>query len=316
MDPDALRRHKLLNWLQSTLMLSGMGLLMGLVGWLLAGPEGALWTLLAGALLIAFSPRLSPKLVLRMYGAVPLTRQQAPELYALVEELARRAELPAVPRLYYVPAPEPNAFTMGKPEEAVIAVTIGLLQTMNLRELAGVLAHEITHIRNNDVWVMNLADTLTRVTANLSFLGQIILFINLPLIFMTGQGVSWLAILLLVFAPTLSALLQLALSRTREYDADLGAAELTGDPEGLASALAKLEAHNRGWLRRILLPGRSDPEPSLLRTHPPTQERIRRLLELARRPQDIAPLPAFLRKDRLPLSGKLPMHRPRRRRFF
>jgi len=104
---------------------------------------------------------------------------------------------------------------------------------------------------------MNLADTLTRVTANLSFLGQIILFINLPLILMTGEGVSWLAILLLVFAPTLSALLQLALSRTREFDADLGAAELTGDPEGLASALAKLEAHQRGWLRRILLPCRS-----------------------------------------------------------
>lgn len=314
MDPLALRRHKLLNWLQSTLMLSAMGGLMGLVGWLLAGPEGALWTLVAGALLIVFSPRLSPKLVLRMYGAMPLSPAQAPELYALVEALAQRARLPAVPRLYYIPAPEPNAFTMGKPDEAVIAVTAGLLRTMNLRELAGVLAHEITHIRNNDVWVMNLADTLTRVTANLSFLGQIILFINLPLILMTGEGVSWLAILLLVFAPTLSALLQLALSRTREFDADLGAAELTGDPEGLASALAKLEAHQRGWLRRILLPRRSDPEPSLLRTHPPTQERIRRLMELAHRPQTATPLSRFLREDPLPLPDwPAP---PRRRRLF
>ncbi len=312
MDPTAVRRHKLLNWLQSTLMLSGMGGLVAVVGWLLAGEGGAWLALGLGALMILLSPRLSPRLVLRMYGAVPIDYPQAPQLHALMEALARRAELPTVPKLYYVPSPELNAFTMGRPQEAVIAVTDGLLRTLSLRELAGVLGHEIAHIRNNDVWVMNLADTLTRVTANLSLLGQLILLINLPLIMMTGQGVSWVAVLLLVFAPSLSALLQLALSRTREYDADLGAVELTGDPEALASALEKLEYHNQGWLRRILLPRRGDPEPSLLRTHPPTRERIRRLQELARHPRQTAPL---LQAPTTPLElhGPFPHPRPRRR---
>ncbi len=315
MDPTVFQRHKLLNWLQSTLMLSGMGGLVAVVGWLLAGEDGAWLALGLGVLMVVFSPRLSPRLVLRMYGAVPIEYSQAPQLYALVEELAQRAELPAVPRLYYIPSPELNAFTMGRPQEAVIAITDGLLRTMNLRELAGVLGHEIAHIRNNDVWVMNLADTLTRVTANLSLLGQLILLINLPLIMVTGEGVSWLAVLLLVFAPSLSALLQLALSRTREYDADLGAVELTGDPEALASALAKLERHNEGWLRRILLPGRGDPEPSLLRTHPPTRERIRRLMELARQQPRPTPPLTQARPATVELHGHFPQPRPRRQRW-
>ncbi len=315
MDAAALRRHKLVNWLQSLLMLGGLGGLVALAGWLLAGPEGAWLAVAMGAVLVLLSPGLSPRLVLRSYGAIPIERRQAPQLHALVEELARRAGLPRVPRLYYIPSPILNAFAVGRPGDAAIAVTDGLLRTMNLRELAGVLGHEISHIRNDDVWVMNLADTLSRVTANLAFVGQIFLFVNLPLLVLTGTAIPWGGLLLLVAAPLVSALLQLALSRTREYDADLGAVELTGDPEGLASALAKLERQHRRWWQRVFLPGRGDPEPSLLRTHPPTQERIRRLLELSRRMPEAPPL-ASARAAMLELSPELRPSAPRRRRWF
>jgi heat shock protein HtpX len=139
-------------------------------------------------------------------------------------------------------------------------LTDGMIRTLSLRELSGVLAHEISHIRNGDLWLMGLADTVSRLTRMMSLFGQI---------------------LLLVLAPTIGALLQLALSRTREYDADLGGALLTGDPMALAGALRKLERYGRGLWESLLMPGRRNPNPSLLRTHPPTEERIRRLAALS-----------------------------------
>ncbi len=155
-----------------------------------------------------------------------------------------------------------------------------MLRQLEPRELAGVLAHEVSHVRNNDPWVMGLADVTSRITGWFSMLGQILFLLNIPLVLMGAVSISWLAIALLIFAPTLSGLIQLALSRTREYDADIGAVELTGDPRGLASALAKLERTQGRWLEQILMPGRRVPDPSLLRTHPPTAERIERLLAL------------------------------------
>jgi heat shock protein HtpX len=127
---------------------------------------------------------------------------------------------------------------------------------------------------------MGLADLFSRMTSWFSSVGQILLVINLPLTMFSEYAVSWAAILILVLAPTLSALMQLALSRIREYDADLGATELTGDPRGLALALAKMERYQGRFIEQIFFPGRRVPDPSLLRTHPPTQERIERLLEL------------------------------------
>ena len=134
-------------------------------------------------------------------------------------------------------------------------------------------------MRNNDLWVMGLANMFSRSTS-LLLLGPFLLLLNLPLILFSQGMLSWWAILLLIFAPNLSALAQVALSRTREYDADLNAARLTGDPEGLADALAKIERLQGGWLEQILLPGRRVPEPSLPRTHPDTEERIARLMAL------------------------------------
>ncbi len=274
------RRHKLRNLFHSVLLICGMAAILGVSAYTLWGPEGVSWAVLGSALAFALSPNIPPEWVMRMYRAVPIRRHDFPELHEVVESLAQRAELPRTPRLYWIASPILNAFAVGRPEHAAIAVTDGILRALTLRELAGVLAHEISHIRNNDLWIMQLADTMSRFTSLLSYFGQLLLFLNFPLL-LTGQVTfSWLGVLILVFAPTLMALLQLALSRAREFDADLDAAGLTGDPAGLASALEKLERYQGRFWEEILFPGRRIPEPSLLRTHPPTEERIRRLLSL------------------------------------
>jgi len=249
--------------------------------WTLWGDAGIVWAFVVVALALALSPSIPPGLVLSLYRARPIGRAEFPDGYALLDELAARAALPATPVLYYIASSTLNAFAVGSRARAAIAVSDGMLNAFSGRELAGVLAHEISHIRGNDLWIMNLADTMSRITGWLSYFGMILLFLNLPL-WLAGQVlVPWLLVLLLLFAPTLMSLLQLALSRSREYDADLGAAELTGDPAGLAAALEKLERRQGRFWEEILFPGRRIPDPSLLRTHPPTAERVRRLLRLA-----------------------------------
>lgn len=273
-------RHALNNRLQSLLLLGAMGGFLALLGWLLWGGIGILWLLLLGGILLLLNPTVSPRLIMRIYRAVPIGPQQARDLNLVLKELTRRAGLPVEPTLYYIPSSMPNAFTVGRQDEALIAVTDGLLRRLDLREVIGVLAHEVSHIRSNDTWVMSLADLFSRLTGMLSLFGLFLLLFSLPLLVLTDIGISWFAILILLFAPHLSAIAQLGLSRTREYDADLNAARLTGDPEGLARALVKIE-HSAGSLfERIFMPGRRVPEPSLLRTHPPTEERVQRLMSL------------------------------------
>ncbi|WP_297526706.1 zinc metalloprotease HtpX [Thiohalobacter sp.] len=308
-DPSSSLRHRLLNLTQTLLLIGGMMLLLGLTARLLFGEGAFLWTAGMVAVVLLLAPRLSPRLIMRLYQARPLTASEAPELLQVLAELARRAGLPQVPALYWIDSPVMNAFAVGQRESAAIAVTRGLLERLTPRELAGVLAHELSHVRNNDMWVMGLADTVSRLTANLSLLGQLMILVNLPLLAMGGVTLPWSALLLLVFAPAVSTLLQLALSRTREYDADLGAVLLTGDPDGLASALAQLERQQGGWIERVLFPEGRNPNPSWLRTHPPTEERIRRLRALAGPAAESPPLPAHS----LP---RLPAHRPRPRRHW
>ncbi len=280
LDPQMSRRHILLNRIQTVLLIALMAGLMILLGYLLWGPDGMVMLLLVGGLVAVLNPVLSPQLVMAMYGARPLRVEEAAGLYRLVDELARRAELDYRPRLYIVPSQMVNAFAIGSSRQASIGLTDGLLRRLDERELAGVLAHEISHIRHHDIWVMGLADLFSRLTSLLSLFGQLLLLINLPLLLFTSASINGWVILVLILAPTASTLAQLGLSRTREYDADLGAARLTGDPDGLARALLKIEQIQGGWLERIFLPGRRVPEPSLLRTHPPTAERVRRLQEL------------------------------------
>lgn len=306
--------HKLRNLLHSVLLVLGMALLVSLSAWALWGDQGVLWGLTAAILAMALSPSVPPSIVLSLYRARPLSRADLPEVYAGLDELVRRANLPATPRLYYLPSAMLNAFATGNRRAAAIAVTDGMLRNLSLRELLGVLAHEISHIASGDLWIMNMADAMSRVTALMSYVGLLLLALNLPLIALGLVAVPWLLVLVLLLAPSVMSLLQLALSRTREFDADLGAARLSGDPEGLASALAKLERRQGRLWEGVLLPGRRVPDPSLLRTHPPTYERIRRLMQLREHRPDLEALKPTMGPVTLPL-GWLPVHRGPRRRW-
>ncbi len=290
MNLEVWQRHALSNQLHTVLLLAAMGGFLILLGWLLWGKEGISWLLFSGFLLMMLNPVATPGLIMRMYHARPLSVSEAPGLHVNLGELARRAGLRHPPRLYYIPSRMVNAFAVGNAANSSIAVTDGLLRLLDERELIGVLAHEISHVRNNDLWVMGIADMFSRLTSVLSLFGQLLLFVNLPLLLVSGAVINWYAVLLLIFAPSLSGLAQLGLSRSREYHADLNAVLLTGDPEGLVSALHKLESAEVSAFEQILWPGRHLPEPSLLRTHPTTEERIYRLMSLETRRLDSMPV--------------------------
>lgn len=295
-------RHRFLNLVQSVLLLAGMVV----IGWVIvssiAGPD-LTFAIVAGTVLgLMFAPGIPKRILLNAYAARRLTGREFPDGLAILAELAHRAGLPRVPELFYVPSQMPIAFAMGRPDESVVCVSDGLLRLMNRRELAGVLAHEVAHIANRDLWIMGLADAMSRAVSLASWIGQLILLLNLPLILAGVAHVPWQVPLLLMFSPTIMAVLQLALSRAREYDADRGGAELTGDPDGLASALMKLERRTGRFWEEMFLPGRRISEPSLLRTHPPTEERVRRLGALSglRRPPlrgDLLRAPYVARTD-------------------
>ncbi len=256
--------------------------LLALAGFVLWGPLGIIGAVALSAFLIYSVSRASPKMLLKMYKAKPLGRRDLPELQDLFDQLVNRAELEHTPTLYYVPSKMLNAFATGRDEQAVVAVTHGLLQHMNNREIAGVLAHELAHIKHEDVWVMGLADVFSRLTNTMGQIGQFMLLFSLGSVLLGGSApFGWLGVGVLLLAPMGSTLLQLALSRTREYEADLGAIRITGDPAGLASALQKVEKAKKGWLQAVM-PGRKIPEPAMLRTHPPTDDRIEKLMALTR----------------------------------
>lgn len=284
------REHAARNLLHSAMLIGGMFVLFAIFGWVLDGLRGVVWLGLLGLLSAFLGARVSPQIVLRMYGARPLSRAQAPGLWRMLDELSAVAGLPSVPTPHYIPSRMINAFAVGSPGRAAIGMTDGLLRTLTAREVRGVVAHEIAHVTANDAWVMGLADFVTRTVNLMSWFGQIMLFVTLPAVLMGLQPPLPLTLLILmIFGPTISALLQLGLSRAREYDADVGAARLSGDPRGLASALAKMERVQAGFFERLLMPGRRVPEPSLLRTHPPTEERVRRLLEMEAELQRVQP---------------------------
>jgi len=272
------------NALQATLLVITLAGLLGLLAWIVGGGQLAVFALGMVVVLYLANPAASPRLVMMLYPGRVLHPDEAPHQYAILAELARRAGLPRVPRLYYVPSSVMNAFATGRRDDAMVALSDGLLRRLDLREQAGVLAHEVSHVANGDLAVMAFADLVSRITGSFGLFGQILLLLSLPAALVTDVGVPWLALAILLAAPTLSALVQLALSRNREYEADLSAAELTGDPAGLASALEKLERYQGRFWEQILMPGRRVPDPSLLRTHPETADRIERLLALVPRP--------------------------------
>ena len=272
--------HRAGNLLRTFLLIGSMLGVLTLLGYLLLGSSGVFWALFLGGLFLIFGQRASTGWFMRMVGARPLAEQEAPALYQIVERLARRARLPAVPRLYFLPHPALNAFAVGQRGRPAIGVTDGLLRNLNQRELTNILAHEVSHIQHNDMRVLGYAMLISRITGMISTFGQLLLFISLPLFLFGRTPISWLAILVMIGAPMLNSLLMLALSRTREFDADLGAVRLTGDTQGLASALQKLERLQNGSWRGVIFPGSPETGSALFRTHPFTRERVARLLDL------------------------------------
>lgn len=289
-DVHAVRAQRWGNAVQSTILVVALGTIMSLLGLLIAGVPGLLMVSIPVAVFVVAGPQIAPGLIMRMYRAQPIPRHQAPALYQMVDALSARAGLDRPPAVFHIPSAMLNAFAVGSERQSAIGITDAMFRGFSTRELAGVLGHEIAHIANRDLHVMGLADLLSRSTQFLANLGFFLLVLKLPLV-IAGMdiGVSFEAILLLLFAPTLSALLQLGLSRTREFQADLDAARLTGDPRGLAMALRHLESAQGGFLSRVFSRVQRKMEPSILRTHPDTEERIQRLLELERHPDQLRP---------------------------
>ena len=295
LDETARREHKRRNAIHSVLLLIGLSLVLAFSATMIWGGAGLVWAAAGVGILMAAVPKVQPEAVMKMYRAQEVDPRLSSQLGRVVALLSERADLPTQPRLYVVPSHTLNAFATGNSKSAAVAVTDGLLRTLSLRELAGVLAHEISHIRNNDLSVMSIADNISRFTQALSTLATILAFLNVISLMVGLRLVSWAAIFVLYLAPMISSLLQLGLSRAREYDADLEAAMLTGDPDGLISALGKLERHTgRFWEDFAFpIPGRHVPEPSLLRSHPHTADRIARLRELHGKPK----LPPVVRQE-------------------
>lgn len=283
------------NQLRTTALLGLLSGILVLGGYYLTGNEqGLLLGLVLAAITSFGSWFFSDKAALAAYQAQPLTREQAPELYDMVARLSDRAGLP-MPTLFVVPTQSPNAFATGRdPQHAAVAVTEGIIKLLSPDELEGVLAHELTHIRNRDTLTQAVAATLAGA---ITFLGRMLSFgaLYYPANRDTRQNSNPLGILFLVIlAPISAVLIQLAISRTREFAADAGSAEITGLPLSLAGALEKLETVGS----QIPMNGNPAMSPllivnplgvqglqSLFRTHPSTSERIERLQELANQKQ-------------------------------
>lgn len=271
-------QHQRQNFFQTLWLLLGMAAVLSAAGFLMLGMTGVL---IAFALLAfggLFSPRISTAMLLRHYKAQRILPEEAPDLTHIMDTLCKAAKIASRP-LYYIPSAMPNAFAAGTGDESFVAVTDGLLRTLDRRELAGVLAHEVAHIVNQDIRVLGTADAITRTASMMSRIGIfLLLFSGIGPMLGVSSGRFLFGGLVLFVAPSILIMLQLAISRTREFDADLGAAELTGDPAGLASALQKLKPpQSQGFMERVLRPGTKRTQPAMLRTHPPTEERVHRL---------------------------------------
>lgn len=282
------KKHKTLNTVHTWLLVGGSLLLLAICAYVFLGSSGIIYAALFGGFSLFMASRVSPQMVLKMYKAQPTNAGQFPAGHAILDQLVKRSGVEKRPSLYVIPSKMMNAFAVGRIDNSAIALTDKLIRNLTQRELAGVMAHEMAHIKNEDIKVMAIADVVSRFTSLMSTFGTFALLSNLPsILFGTGTAVPWLAVIILLGAPTIGSLLQLALSRAREYDADLGAVMLTGDPDGLASALAKLEKLQKAHWEGMVLPTGRTPVPSALRTHPKTADRIERLMALKQKPETI-----------------------------
>ncbi|MBI5486236.1 MAG: M48 family metalloprotease [Deltaproteobacteria bacterium] len=261
-----------------------LGLLASIVvlaGWLIAGTAGAVVLAGLGVVLAATGGSFGEAYVLRAVRAQPLGYGQAPLVHDLVGALSVRAGV-AAPRIFLAPSWQPNAATLGRdPERATLVVTAGLLGRLDARGLAGVLAHEIAHIRHRDLALASVSGSMVSLLLGISRLGNVALLLFLPVLLLAGPKIFFGALLLVIGLPFAALMVQAAMSRQREFAADATAARLTGDPAGLAEALAEVAVERPTLLELFFGRGRPAAEGHPLRTHPPTPERVERLLRMA-----------------------------------
>ena len=283
--------------LRTGILLILLSVLLVLVGGALGGRGGMQIALLIAVLMNGVSYFFSDKIALKSSGAQPVTREQLPRLYQVMERLAAKSNIP-VPKLYVVPDMAPNAFATGRnPNHASVAVTQGLLQIMNDDELEGVIAHELSHVRNYDILTSSIAATIAGAITYLAQMGRwAMIFVGYGGNRDDDRGGGGLSALLMIFlAPFAALLLQLFLSRTREYAADKTGARMVGQPYGLISALEKLGAYNRRIPTSAISPSTSSlciVKPmfgggtlaSLFSTHPPLEDRIAALRQMVNTP--------------------------------
>lgn len=279
------------NWLKTSLLMAAIVALFGLVGSVIGGKGGMLVALLLAGGMNVWAYWFSDKMVLRMYRAREVDAQTAPGFYNMIGELAHRAALP-MPRVYIIDEAQPNAFATGRnPEHAAVAATTGILQLLSERELRGVMAHELAHVRHRDILISTISATIAGAISSIAQFG---------LLFGGHQGNQRnvhpaVALLVMILAPLAAMLIQFAVSRSREFGADRGGAEISGDPEALASALAKIERYARGTpleaaeqhpetaQMMIINPLSGGGLRGLFSTHPSTEERIARLRQMSGR---------------------------------
>jgi heat shock protein HtpX len=278
------------NWLKTAILMAGIVALFGAIGGLIGGEQGMLVALALGGAMNFFAYWFSDRMVLAMYRAQAVDETSAPQLYRMVRELAARAGLP-MPRVYLIDQAQPNAFATGRnPEHAAVAATTGLLRLLTPRELRGVMAHELAHVKHRDILISTVSATIAGAISTLAHFGMLFGGARDD---REGGGNPLLAIVVLVLAPVAAMLIQFAISRTREFGADRGGAEISGDPRALADALAKIDAYARGIPNptaeahpataqmMIVNPLSGGGIKSLFRTHPSTEERIARLYAMA-----------------------------------
>ncbi len=279
------------NWVKTAMLMAAIMALFGIVGGMIGGRGGMLLALAFGGAMNLFSYWVSDQMVLRMYNAREVDEGSAPQFYAMVRELAQRAGLP-MPRVYLIDEDQPNAFATGRnPEHAAVAATTGILRLLSAREIRGVMAHELAHVQHRDILISTISATMA---------GAISALANFAMFFggrdEEGRPVNPIAAILVAFlAPLAASLIQMAISRAREFEADRGGAEISGDPHALADALGKIQMYAEG--RIPMAPAEAHPETAqmmilnplsgggirgLFSTHPPTAERIARLRAMGR----------------------------------
>jgi heat shock protein HtpX len=285
-----------MNGFRTTMLLAALTALVVWIGHMFGGPNGAVMALIIAGAMNFVSYWFSDKIVLKMYGGQQISANDDPELYGLVQELAARGGLP-MPRVYIIPDESPNAFATGRnPEHAAVAVTQGIRRILTKRELAGVLGHELSHVKNRDILIGSIAATLAGAISYLAQMAQ------WAAIFGGGSrdreegGSNMFGLLfMMIVAPIAAMLIQMAVSRSREYMADAGGAKISGDPLALASALRKLHmgvqnipmeaspaTQNATAHMFIVSPLSGGSFASLFSTHPAMEERIRRLEAMAK----------------------------------